>query len=124
MESWFATFKFELGERLESYADAKKKAGGRRRVDVCARLSIPTFAARARMTIERQCLEQVGSGEAERRCDRGGLTGLCEAHVSRSELPKIADFLDRVVLRIAAIRLSMWKSKETYDPTRHRKQSS
>jgi len=26
MESWFSTFKFELGERFESYADAKAKA--------------------------------------------------------------------------------------------------
>lgn len=26
MESWFSTFKFELGERFESYADAKEKA--------------------------------------------------------------------------------------------------
>jgi putative transposase len=25
MESWFSTFKFELGERFESYADAKEK---------------------------------------------------------------------------------------------------
>ena len=26
MESWFSTFKFELGERFDSYADAKEKA--------------------------------------------------------------------------------------------------
>ena len=26
MESWFSTYKFELGERFDSYADAKEKA--------------------------------------------------------------------------------------------------
>ena len=26
MESWFSTYKFELGERFETYADAKEKS--------------------------------------------------------------------------------------------------
>ena len=26
MESWFSTFKFELGEKFESYAEAKEKS--------------------------------------------------------------------------------------------------
>ena len=29
-----------------------------------------------------------------------------------------------IARKLAAIALSMWKNKETYDPTKHRKQSS